>query len=99
MFGRVGDAPKIYSLRSMKDRRQARNYLARLPFKIKSKIVNKLHELKANPDDPNLDFDKLKGEFGYRFRVGQYRIIYTRHDDELIIEVVKIRPRGDIYKG
>ena len=80
-------------------RRQARNYLARLPYKIKSKIVNKLHELKTNPDDPNLDVDKLKGESGYRLRVGQYRIIYTRHDNELIIEVVKIRPRGDIYKG
>ena len=83
----------------LKYRRQARNYLARLPFKIKSKIVNKLHELKANPDDSNLDVAKLKGGIGYRLRVGPYRIIFTRHDDELIIEVVRIRPRGDIYKG
>ena len=86
-------------MHELKYRRQARNYLARLPFKLKSKIVNKLHELKANPDDPNLYVDKLKGELGYRLRVGQYRIIYTRHVDELIIEVVKIWPRGDIYKG
>lgn len=83
----------------LKYRRQARNYLARLPFKSKSKIVHKLHELKANPDDANLDIDKLKGEVGYRLRVGQYRIIYTRRDYELIIEIVKIRPWGDIYKG
>ena len=82
----------------LKYRRQARNYLARLPIKIKSKIVDKLHEIKENPDDPNLDVDKLKGKSGYRLRVGQYRIIYTRHRDQLIIEVVKIRPRGDIYK-
>ena len=82
----------------LKYRRQARNYLARLPFKIKSKIVDKLHEIKENPDNPNLDIDKLKGELGYRLRVGQYRIIYTRHRDQLIIEVIKIRPRGDIYK-
>ena len=86
-------------MHELKYRRQARNYLARLPFKIKSKIVNKLHELKTNPEGSNLDLDKLRGESGYRLRVGQYRIIYTRHDDELIIEVVKIRPRGDIYKG
>ena len=82
----------------LKYRRQARNYLARLPIKIKSRIVDTLHEIKENPDDQNLDVDKLKGKSGYRLRVGQYRIIYTRHRDQLIIEVVKIRSRGDIYK-
>jgi len=82
----------------LKYRRQARNYLARLPLKIKTRIVNKLHEIKENPDDPTLDVDKLGGGSGYRLRVGQYRIIYTRHEDQLIIEVVTIRPRGDIYK-
>jgi mRNA interferase RelE/StbE len=79
-------------------RRQARNYLARLPFQIKSRIVEKLHNLKENPDDTALDIARLKGGEGYRLRVGQYRILYTRHEDQLIIEVVKIRPRGDIYK-
>jgi len=83
----------------LKYRRQARNYLAKLPFKIKSKIVAKLHVLKINPDNSHLDIAKLKGENGYRLRVGQYRVIYTRQDDLLIIEIVKIRPRGDIYKG
>ena len=82
----------------LKYRRQARNYLARLPFNIKSKIVDKLHEIQRNPDDPTFDVDKLKGESGYRLRVGQYRIIYMRYEDQLIIEVVRIRPRGDIYK-
>ena len=79
-------------------RRQARNYLARLPFKIKSRILDQLHQIQENPDDPTLDVDKLKGESGYRLRVGQYRIIYTRYEDQLIIEVVRIKPRGDIYK-
>jgi mRNA interferase RelE/StbE len=82
----------------LKYRRQARNYLARLPLKIKSIIVNKLHELAANPDNPSLDIDVLQGRKGFRLRVGQYRVIYTRQDDQLIIEVVKVRPRGDIYK-
>ena len=82
----------------LKYRRQARNYLARMPVKIKSRIINQLHELQKNPDDPTLDIDTLKGESGYRLRVGRYRIIYTRYDDQLIIEVIRIRPRGDIYK-
>ena len=83
---------------NLKYRRQARNYLARLPYQIKSRIVEKLYILKENPDDASLDIDRLKGGAGYRLRVGQYRILYTRHEKKLIIEVIKIRPRGDIYK-
>ena len=82
----------------LKYRRQARNYLARLPMKTKSAIVNKLHELASNPDSPDLDIEILKGRKGFRLRVGQYRVIYTREDDQLILEVVKVRARGDIYK-
>ena len=83
---------------TLKYKRQARNYLARLPLKIKSAIVDNLHQLAANPDSPSLDIDVLKGREGFRLKVGQYRIIYTRQNDRLTIEIVKIRPRGDIYK-
>jgi len=83
----------------LKYRRQARNYLARLPVRTKTAIINKLHELAANPDNPDLDIENLKGRKGFRLRVGQYRVIYTRQDDQLILEVVKVRTRGDIYKG
>jgi mRNA interferase RelE/StbE len=83
----------------LKYRRQARNYLARLSAKYKSAIVEKLHELALNPDDPGLDIDILKGRKGFRLRVGPYRVLYTRQDDKFIIEVIKVRPRGDIYKG
>jgi len=83
----------------LKYRRQARNYLARLPMKTKTFIVNKLHEVAANPDNPDIDIEILKGRKGFRLRVGQYRVIYTRQDDQLTLEVVKVRTRGDIYKG
>ena len=82
----------------LKYRRQARNYLARLPLKTKTAIVKKLHEVAIDPDDPSHDIDVLKGREGFRLRVGQYRILYIRQDDQLVIEVVKVRSRGDIYK-
>ena len=82
----------------LKYRRQARNYLARLPMKTKAAIVSKLHEIAADPEAPSRDIDVLKGRDGFRLRVGPYRILYTRQDDQLIIEVVKVRTRGDIYK-
>lgn len=82
----------------LKYRRQAGNYLARLPLKIKPAIINNLHQLPANPDNPSLGVDILTGKKGFCLRVGQYRVIYTRQDDRLIIEIVRIRPRGGIYK-
>ena len=77
---------------------KARNYLARLPSQTKTAIVECLHQLAENPDNPFLDIHTLKGREGFRLRVGQYRVLYTRQDDRLIIEIVRIRPRGDIYK-
>ena len=73
--------------------------MARLPLQTKTAIVNKLHELARNPDNPDLDIDVLKGRKGFRLKVGQYRVIYTRQEDQLIIEVVKVRSRGDMSKG
>lgn len=84
---------------NLKYRRSARNYIARLPLKTKTAIVDKLHDLAENPDNPDLDTAVLKGRLGWRLKIGKYRIIYTRHDEILTIEIVKVRPRGDIYKG
>jgi mRNA interferase RelE/StbE len=83
----------------LKYRKQARNYLARLPLQIKTIIIDKLHQIAADPDLVRPDIKSLKGRVGYRLRIGQYRVIYTRHDEYLVIEIVKIRSRGDIYKG
>ena len=83
----------------LKYRRSARDYIARLPMKPKTAIVNKLNGLAQNPDNPELDVSVLKGRIGFRLRVGKYRVVYTRHDDILILEIVRIRSRGDIYKG
>ena len=43
-------------------------------------------------------YKKLKGRDGYRIRVGDYRIIYDVFDDILLIEVIELGHRKDIYK-
>ena len=50
-------------------------------------------------DNPRpVGYIKLKGEDAYRIRVGVYRIIYEIDDGKIIVTVVAIGHRKDIYK-
>jgi len=40
---------------------------------------------------------KLKGRQGYRIRVGHYRIIYDIFEKELVIDIITLGHRKDIY--
>ena len=40
---------------------------------------------------------KLKGREAYRIRVGNYRVIYEIHDKQLLVLVVEVGHRRDIY--
>ncbi len=42
--------------------------------------------------------EKLSGQERYRFRQGDYRIIYEIRDDELIVIVVKVGHRKEVYR-
>jgi len=35
----------------------------------------------------------------WRIRVGQYRVVYTIRDDELLVLVVRVAHRRDVYRG
>ncbi|QCW77962.1 type II toxin-antitoxin system RelE/ParE family toxin [Streptomyces sp. S6] len=60
-----------------------------------------LAALTALGDDPyreDADIKKLTGPSGlYRLRVGSYRVAYRVEDGELIILVVKVGNRRDVY--
>lgn len=43
------------------------------------------------------DIKKLQGTYGYRLRVGDYRVIFDVNG--IIIDIVEIGNRGQIYKG
>lgn len=71
--------------------------LNKLPIDIKNRIDLKILNLTVDPR-PN-GVKKLKGiENTYRIRVGEYRVIYEIYDDVLLVTVVKIGHRSDIYK-
>jgi mRNA interferase RelE/StbE len=63
------------------------------------RIKDILLELAENPFSPKLDIVKLIGyKVHYRVRIGDIRIIYEVKNKELIIHVLDINNRGQIYK-
>lgn len=56
--------------------------------------------LKAIYRIPNGDIKRLTGQNGiYRLRVGDYRIIYSMDYNKLVILIMNIGNRGDIYNS
>jgi len=41
---------------------------------------------------------KLQGRDGYRLRVGGWRVIYEVDNNEVMVIVLKIAPRGEVYQ-
>lgn len=71
--------------------------LKRLPKQDLVKIKSKIDQLANNLPNPHVT--KLKGNnLFHRIRSGSYRIIYEINGDELIILIIKIGHRKDIYK-
>ena len=60
------------------------------------KILQRIKTLAENPRPPGCE--KLTGQERYRVRQGRYRIVYSIHDDELTVWIVKVGHRKDIYR-
>jgi mRNA interferase RelE/StbE len=70
--------------------------LARLPKKDVQRITSKIKSLSADPRPHGCE--KLSAHERYRIRQGNYRIVYSIEDDQLIIYVIKIAHRSEVYK-
>ena len=60
-------------------------------------IRAKLDELARDPWSMR-QVKKLTDHPGYRLRVGDWRVVYLLREPEWLIVVVKIDPRGEVYK-
>jgi mRNA interferase RelE/StbE len=61
-----------------------------------SKIKEAIYSLANNPRPKG--YTKLKGRDGYRIRVADYRIIYDIFDNILLVDVIDLGHRKDIYE-
>ncbi|MDQ3020381.1 MAG: type II toxin-antitoxin system RelE/ParE family toxin [Bacteroidota bacterium] len=76
-------------------RRKAIKILENISEPYYSKIKKAIYSLATNPRPPGCK--KLKGRNGYRIRVADYRIIYEILDKALIIDVINLGHRKEIY--
>ena len=69
-----------------------------LKFLPKKDVTRILRKTQALADDPRpRGSQKLSGEERYRLRQGDYRILYSIEDDRLIVTVVKVGHRRQVY--
>ena len=76
--------------------RIAQKQLDKLQDNIAERFIEAIYTLADNPRP--FGYKKLKGRESHRIRVGDYRVIYEIFDDVLIINVIAIGDRKDIYK-
>lgn len=62
----------------------------------RDRIRGAIELLAADPRPPAAR--PLRGRPGYRVRVGDYRIVYTVEDDVLLVIVVTLGHRRDVYR-
>ena len=70
--------------------------LKKIPKKDVKRILASIRMLAENPHPPQAK--KLSGQERYRLRQGNYRILYAIEDDRLIVCVVKVGDRRDVYR-
>ena len=71
--------------------------LRQIPKKDVTRILKRIESLKVEPRPAGVE--KLSGHDKYRIRQGVYRILYEIRNSELVVVVVKIGHRHDVYKG
>ena len=76
-------------------KKSAAKELSKLPKKELTKIIDKIQLLSDEPRPSGCK--KLSGEEKYRIRSGNYRILYSIEDDVLIVYVVKVGHRKEVY--
>ena len=76
----------------------AQKALLRLPKNMAVLVRQKLEQLAVDTYAPNTNAMKLQNRSGYRLRIGDWRVIYEIQNDELVILVLKIAQRGEVYR-
>jgi mRNA interferase RelE/StbE len=78
----------------------AQRELNRLDKPIRGRILKFLYERVGKLDDPRRIGQRLQGRLSefWKYRVGDYRLICSLEDDRLVVLVLRVGHRREIYK-
>jgi mRNA interferase RelE/StbE len=65
--------------------------------KDRQRVVRRIRQLGEDPRPSGCQ--KLSGRDRYRIRQGSYRIVYAIEDERLVVYLVKVGHRRDVYRG
>ncbi len=61
------------------------------------RMLTRVQALRDDPRGPGAE--KLSGAELYRVRQGAYRIVYEIHDECVVVEVIRVGHRSEVYRG
>ena len=77
----------------------AKRALKNLDHQVGKRIYQTLESIKENPRLHIEEMKRPKGaEILYKYRIGEYRVIMSLFDNELVVLVIDVGPRRTIYK-
>jgi mRNA interferase RelE/StbE len=77
--------------------REATKVLLRMPRDQAVHIRGKLNDLLRDPHNaPNVK--RLTDHPGFRLRVGDWRVVYLLDHERIVIQVIRIAQRGEVYR-
>ncbi|WP_402464902.1 type II toxin-antitoxin system RelE family toxin [Isoptericola aurantiacus] len=76
--------------------RRALKEIAKLDAKMRQRIGEAIDELATDPRPQG--GKKLVGREAWRIRVGSYRVLYDIEDDVLVVRVVRVAHRREVYE-
>jgi mRNA interferase RelE/StbE len=77
-------------------KRSAAKELEAVPKKDREKLVSKIQALANDPRPPGCE--KLAGDDKYRIRHGVYRMLYEVDDATVVVVVVRVAHRREVYR-
>jgi mRNA interferase RelE/StbE len=72
------------------------NDLRALPRSDVAKVLERIDALRDDPRPPGSE--KLSAQERYRVRQGSYRILYEIEDQQVVVTVVKVGHRREVYR-